>query len=117
MSDSSANCPDRTKKHLLDLQSKYREVVIPTTKLTPAIQNVIVPSNPFRTMLSFSINATATVDVYFINQSGELVWWVQRGSIFNVTLNSQINYILPTFSWVAIPTNPDFLVGTTYVKT
>ncbi len=116
MSDTT-NCPDRTKQYLLSLQTKYREDDIPTTKCTPGQQTQIVPVNPFRVMLSFSIMATAQVDVYFVNASGQLVWYASGTTPFNVTVTQNLHFLLPTMAWVAIAANNDNLTGMTIVKT
>lgn len=116
MSDTNS-CVDRTNKYLLSLQTAYRESSIDSLKLVPAQQSEIVPSNPFRMMLSFTINATASVDVYFITGDGVLVKYATFAVPTNITVTFQQQYMLPTFRWIAIATNPDSVNGVSFVKT
>lgn len=110
------NCPDRTAQYLLSLQSKYRDDPLPIQKLIAGQYNIIAHSNPFRVFLTFSIRATATVDIYFVNGSGQLVWYAETATNINVTVNQQQQFILPTYQWVCFPTNSDTIAGSSFVK-
>lgn len=110
-------CPDRTNQYLLSLQTKYRVDSITDTKLEAAVQNQIVAPNPFRVFLSFSIAASAKVDIYFIDGNGVLVFYQTATTLVNITVTQQLHFLLPSFEWVCIPTAGDHLTGTSIVKT
>lgn len=110
------NCPDRTARYLLDLQTKYRNDTIPSQKIVPGSNFEIVPSNPFRVMLSFSIIATGRADIYFVTSDGQLVFYTTSTTPFNVTVNQQQQYILPTLQWIVNAANNDDLTGMAVVK-
>jgi hypothetical protein len=114
---NNANCPDRTREYLLNLQTKYREDDIPLTKFVVATATEIVTSNPFRVFLSFAVLPTGQVDIYFVNESGQLVWYAGGTTAFNVTVTQQLHFYLPTFKWVGIAANADAFIGAAVVKT